>query len=484
MSTVLAQVLADASVITTELHVSEDINSLTSVPGLTPRLAECLRENGYPVVTPLSELRASISEQAHLFDPVQACAARILVLYLEAQKRSHMLLQRSLSLSTAETQTQGPPVVEANKRRRVEQVPHSSGDEDGSDAEEDSQTFYSMLEKYANIDDEKQAQKADFAVSRELDEDIAQLCNDEPFDCEVNERTLAKRLKRIPWVPNFTASKPPRWPQVLSTIADDSYRVPAKRPDQDWTSYNRWKDAQKRQKKSLRIKEDVRKSTVQMLYANQLRLSAVIFQKTRYAIREYNDLLMSQQAVMSSEQAEQFKKTLKNAEDLDRLSKLSIEFQKSLLAKATKDRRHAFIRNSGDLAQVRQQIVSQKACPDGKNGWYMVDPAALGEDLQVQANLKRNIREATTSTRPFQQSYGYGANGRGNMGFRPNYGNSQGFRQHWYTNNQFNRPSYQTNYQAIPFQQNPAQLQIQYPAQPPAGRGRGRPEPPPPGLGQ
>lgn len=435
----------------------------------------------------ISDVEAGIhllQEDVESLSPDELYALNALVTYVHRWKEAHVFLEKTTALSQPAQKTTAsnqpaqslPPVTrDRGKRRRVinneesdEEVCMSSAkplsareilaekycthpgiginDEEewetdhGEDDDEDTKALSDLLQEYMQAETAAEAKKTNLSIEKSLDKDIQEIIHHKPFDSHIPERVLVKDLRKIPWIPNFKIDYPPQWPKSVSHIADKSYVFRSKRYEEDFRQYNRLKENSARNARNIRVREDRRKSATQMLHIAQLRLTATLFQKTRSIISFYTNLLSTTDIQMDPETQNRFRRSLKLQEEVEKFSTLQLKVGKALLAKATRDRRYAFVKNAGEMKNITQQIVDQSSIQDASGKWYMVDPASLKDDLELAANYSKNVREIS---QPFRSSQGYTTGGRGGFSFngrgRGNYG---GYYGGGYGNQRYGRPSY------------------------------------------
>lgn len=110
----------------------------------------------------------------------------------------------------------------------------------------------------SSIMSEKEALQKQFEVEKQLDEDIAHRCNDNPFDTTTHERTLKTKYRKIPWPCLTSMYRIHLAGQRLSLQwRMTRFTFPRKRYNQDQILYDWAKNAAAKKKaKDARIKED------------------------------------------------------------------------------------------------------------------------------------------------------------------------------------------------------------------------------------
>lgn len=524
------------------IEIPRQITDLSKFPQAEKIVATVLRRLKCHSIPHLEDVVGFAVEVKDTLDPGQGLTVRILKLYLAELRRSSAFLEESTELGTKRVvsavgskarmtrrkrqrktlgdgdDSEGDSVIEIDgsgtradgngdtgDNAADEESEEDDEDEKSEEEEADDRTFKELIGDYLNIASAKQAKQKMFEVDKQLDEDIERLCNENPFDSPIHERVLAKEYKKIPWVPNFQASYPPRWPNTLLSMADDSLPVPAQRSDQDSHAYNRFKEATLKKLKEPRIREDQQQCNQQLACTQHMRLAAVLFQRSRTQAKIMQNLLGHSRVKLTNDQAEQFQKYLRMQENVEKLHTLSIKLHKAMLAKATRNRRYAFLRHAGDLQHLNDVILNQKVTKvkEGElDVWHMVSSDALTRDVTLEANLRSNLsmiksaKSAESQPRPiqpFSSGHAYGGYGRGQLPhrqtFRPTFNSGyannsyQSFGRGFYNN--YGRPQNNSNFRphfaaqgtyASPGYRPPqGQPQLQYP-------NGGPTEPSPPGT--
>lgn len=347
----------------------------------------------------------------------------------DGHQRKRSRQAQSPSSEQSRSRSVSPVGAERNRNRNTSDEASDSSNEDGtgSDWEDEMSTedksIAALFDRYARIKSEADAIKEDTKIAKALDTDIAEICNKKPFDSGLQERSLARELKRIPWVPNFTVDKPPRWPKAISAYAESATVVPNKRMDENAKAYERFRQRTIRRQTTIRMREDRRRQTNQMIYVHQMRLTAIIHQKTRNMVKIFKNILEKSSDKLDATQSAALNKALKGKDELDSLAFRSIRITKAMLHRATKDRRTTFVRNAGHMDKIRTQLVNQESALQDDGSWYIVNPSTLNADIELAANLTKNISALT----PFPS-------GRGGAGYTHGYnsysrgGSSSGWR--------------------------------------------------------
>lgn len=495
----------------TPLSATWPLNNLSDAPPVRMALEQILSDANIHTADALREILEDVQQTEDVIEPTQLRAIQALTLYQVELQRTADLIAAAMAdqkrskrskNSVSPKQKGKAPVRVPHKRPRakspltmdvqsdeefqdevvhlddgeVQENPEDDADDWEDIVERENEEILSWFQKSDKIRDGAEEKRAEQRTMRAIDDDIAEACNSKPFDSFMYDKTMIQELRKIPWIPNFEVTKPPRWPQVIENFAEKVTWVPPKKPYQDFRQYARIKQQAIRRETTKRRRADKASAATQMLYVGQLRLAATMMQKTRNMASIYRSILEQSNMKLSMDQQATLAKAAKGKDDLENLHRKNIRLIKALLNRATRERRNTFVRNcSNKMKNLHSQITKQESVRNEDGTWYIIDPCTLDQEVALTANLEKNM-ESIAQSQPFRHGRFTGGVYDGHD-LQSSYGNSwrggyQNFRGRgrggYYGYNNYYGKQQQTPYVVQqPYQQ---QLSYQQNPNPPANR--------------